>query len=396
VPDEYPHRLPEDPLQASAARALEDGRLAGEVLDAGWRLRYVSRELRNLVGFYEDDELGYGVVSVARATMLPEVWRLSEKSLRTWWKLDGPYLRHDLGGEGEEVTDADLGPLAETLLAVDAVAPPIAWAGSFVTTFPDRSPAAVSRLSVRLVREDGSLGGILGLYVGGGLRGSVQAMLSRGDAGMYERMAALTEPKRRPSAILFTDLEASAVLSRKLSTQRYFDLIAELTTLIDAAVIDNGGIVGKHVGDGVSAFFLAEQCGGEDGAAGAALRAVCQIMASASSLEISDEPLDVNAGVHWGATPVIGQVVTGGRLEVSALGDEVNQAARLQEAARGGRALASKDLLERIDADLAVRLLGADPTAAGYQILGELEGVGEKARRDAGGLAVAELRFAGD
>lgn len=396
VPDEYPHRLPEDPVLALAARALEDGRLAGEVLDAEWRLRYVSSELRNLVGFYEDDELGYGVISVTRATVLPEVWRLSEESRRTWWRLEGPYLRHDRGEAGEGAARSDLDPLTDPLLALDAVVPPIAWAGSFVTTFSDGSPAAVTRLSVRLIRDDGSLGGMLVLYVGGGLRGSVQALLSRGDAGMYERMAALAEPKRRPSAILFADLEASAVLSRKQSTKRYFDLIRELTTLIDAAVIDNGGIVGKHVGDGVSAFFLAEQCGGEEGAAGAALLAVGQIMESVSRLEVTDGPLDVNAGVHWGATPVIGQVVTGGRLEVSALGDEVNQAARLQEAARGGRTLATKDVLERIEADLAVRLLGADPTAAGYEILGEIEGVGEKARRDAGGLAVAELRFAGD
>ena len=81
---------------------------------------------------------------------------------------------------------------------------------------PDYLPAH-RRLVVRLVRPDGEFAGILGLYVGGGLRGSVQAMLSRGDDRMFERMAVLTEPARRPAAILFCDLEDSGVHSRKLS-----------------------------------------------------------------------------------------------------------------------------------------------------------------------------------
>ena len=36
--------------------------------------------------------------------------------------------------------------------------------------------------------------------------------------------------------------------------------------------------------------------------------------------------------------------------------------------------------------------LGIEPDAMSYEILGEIEGVGEKARRDAGGLAVADVR----
>jgi class 3 adenylate cyclase len=46
----------------------------------------------------------------------------------------------------------------------------------------------------------------------------------------------------------------------------------------------------------------------------------------------------------------MGQVVTGGRLEVTALGDPVNEAARIQESARDGSILASKAVLERLEA----------------------------------------------
>jgi class 3 adenylate cyclase len=388
--EEYPHALPADPTLAEAARALEDGRLAGEVLDAEWRLRYVSSELRNLVGCDDDEELLYGAISTIRATLAPGVWRLSEESALRWWRREGPYTRHDWRGEEERIL-AELGPRAELFTGFEPIAPPIAWAGSFETTYHvDDSPVNVGRLAVRLLRPDGSLAGILSIYVGGDLRGSVQAMLSRGDDRMFERMAALTEAARRPAAILFCDLEDSGVHSRKLSSTAYFAMIRALTTAIDEAVIEGGGIVGKHAGDGVSAFFLAEQAGGEDRAARGAIEAARRIQDVVAGFDSESGPIRVNIGIHWGATLVIGQIVTGGRLEVTALGDEVNQAARIQEVCRGGGTLVSKEVIERLEPEVATEL-GIDSGAIAYEILGEIDGASEKARRDAGGLAVAAL-----
>lgn len=386
--DAYPHPLPEDPTLAEAARALEDGRLAGEVLDAGWRLRYISSELRSLVGVDDDERLGYGWPALARAAWAPDVWRLSEQSIGEWWRLEAPWLRYD-AGPLDSARAAELGDLAALYEQVEPERPPVAWAGKFETYFTDDATAVVGRLVVRLVGREGPVG-LMAIYVGGGLRASVQAMLSRGDDRMFERMAALTMPARRPAAILFCDLEDSGLHSRRLSSQAYFELVRELTTAIDEAVIEAGGIVGKHVGDGVSAFFLAEQAGGEGGAARGALAAAAAIQGVVAGFGPASGPVRVNIGVHWGATLVIGQVVTGGRLEVTALGDEVNQAARIQEACRGGRSLASKDLIERLDPGAAAAL-GIDPGAIAYEILGELPDASEKARRDAGGLAVTEV-----
>ncbi len=392
--EEYPHALPSEPILAEAARALEDGRFAGEVLDSEWRLRYVSSELRQLVGFHGDEELGYGSVGIVRAALAPGVWRLGERSRLEWWRIEGPYVRHDLRGEEEERILDDLGPLAGPFGELAPATPPIAWAGGFETSFSDGSPVNVGRLAVRLLRPNGGLAGILSLYIGGALRASVQAMLSRGDDRMFERMAALTEPARRPGAVLFCDLEGSGVHSRKLSSTAYFAMIRDLTTAIDEAVIEAGGIVGKHVGDGVSAFFLAEQLAGEAAAARGAIMAARRIQRAAAGFHSESGPVEVNIGIHWGATLVIGQVVTGGRLEVTALGDEVNEAARIQEVSSGGRMLASKHVLERLGPAEASEL-GIDPVAIAYEILGEIAGAGEKARRDAGGLAVAELSSQG-
>ncbi len=108
------------------------------------------------------------------------------------------------------------------------------------------------------------------------------------------------------------------------------------------------------------------------------------------AIDIGDVQVQIKVGLHWGATLVIGQITTEGRLEVTALGDEVNEAARVEQAASGGQILATKSLLERLERDDAAAA-GIDPDSFTYTLLEELPGVSEKAVRDAGGLAVAEL-----
>jgi class 3 adenylate cyclase len=98
----------------------------------------------------------------------------------------------------------------------------------------------------------------------------------------------------------------------------------------------------------------------------------------------------VNSGVHWGGTLYMGQLVTGGRLEVTALGDEVNECARIEQTARDGRALASKTLVEHLTEQDAFDL-GLDPDSLVYRTIAELADAPEKSVRDAGGIAVTEL-----
>ena len=95
-------------------------------------------------------------------------------------------------------------------------------------------------------------------------------------------------------------------------------------------------------------------------------------------------------GLHWGSTLYVGSISTGGRTEVTALGDEVNECARIEACATGGRVLASKDLIERLerqDADA----IGIDPGRITYTQLGALPTATEKARRDAPAVAVTEI-----
>jgi class 3 adenylate cyclase len=80
-----------------------------------------------------------------------------------------------------------------------------------------------------------------------------------------------------------------------------------------------------------------------------------------------------------------------GRLEISALGDEINEAARTEQAAQGDQVLASKPLLERlVEADASA--LDLDPQRVAYHALAETEGASGKAKREAGSIAVPDVR----
>lgn len=215
---------------------------------------------------------------------------------------------------------------------------------------------------------------------------------------MYQRMANLEQPRRCQGAILFADLEGSTRLSRSLSTSTYFRLIRSLATAMDGAIASNGGVVGKHAGDGVSGFFLTSETEDASQMAGGALAAAREIRAAAidaigslaKDTYVDPKSFGMNVGLHWGTSLFVGQLVPGGRLDLTALGDSVNECARIQEAASGGQVLASKHFLEHLS-EHAISDAGLDLDTVVYQTVAEVEGVSEKAARDAGSIPVTRI-----
>lgn len=256
-----------------------------------------------------------------------------------------------------------------------------------------------SAIITEVFDRQGAYVGMVSLF-GAALPSHLVNFLARGDAAALERMVKLTTPGRRSAAILFADVQSSGTLSRRLPSAVYFRLVRSLITAIDSVVVGHGGIVGRHAGDGATAFFLTEDVGSASEAAraaissarsiGDAVREVAAEVESESDGLISAKDCTINTGLHWGGSLYMGQLNTGGRLEVTALGDPVNECARIQESARDGEILVSKALIENLDVDAAAGL-AIDPDALSYVSISQLAHASEKAVRDAGGIAVTSL-----
>ena len=387
--------LPEHPELREIALAMEGAGISGELLDANWQLVFISTEEARVVGVPPEEVAGlYGKSLVMRQIDDADDWGITPEVSRSWWRENVPVMRHYLT-PGEAVFDEVFGPLAEHAARVDPVEhPPRAWQHSYEFPAERRLRRTwlgdVTFLDLRLDDRSGQFIGVLRLSRAA-MPDSLLTRLGRGDRGLFERMDRVREPARRPAAILFADLAASSVLSRRLSSRGYFDLIGGVTGLIDAAVIARHGIVGKHAGDGASALFLVDDLGGSESAsARAAIEAARAIREGAVDLCSESVSVRLNIGLHWGSTLMVGQVATSGRLDVNALGDQMNEGARIEAAARNGAILASKDLIERLDAEDA-RAAGIDPDAIAYTPLGELSGTGDDAMRDAGTIPVTAI-----
>jgi class 3 adenylate cyclase len=378
--------------------SLERTGWAAIIHDSDWKLAWVSEEAKLLLGESDPDRLGVGTHILETSQLDP--WRrsITDESYETWLDVTLPYLAHDHpdGPDGLcELVDDDA--LRERLAGVEPAAPPPLWSSTLDFLQPDMPPAEITYIAMRH-EVDGKLLGTSLVY-GPHIPASLLAFLVRGDENMFRRMARLFEPEPRPAAILFADLRSSSELSRRLPSSGYFELMREILTAIDSEVIAHKGIVGKHVGDGVTAFFLSDDLGSDSRAARAAIDTACKLPGAAARAAqgaaetgVHVEPGEVELGIatHWGAALYMGQIVTGGRLEVTALGDAVNEAARCEQSAREGEVLASKDLVERLDGEDA-ESLGLDLHRLRYRPLAEVPGSDDKAKRDAGGVAVTDL-----
>jgi class 3 adenylate cyclase len=391
-----PTPLPEHPELRDIAEAMEAAGMLFEIFDARYRCVYFSRELARLMEVSADEARRLiGRSSIARALREDaEIIRVSRESGSAWFQHNAPIMRRYLDPDDpdfDEIFDST-SPFAAEIEPAESV--PRGWYDR--VAFPANLRFRRSMLGdqhqvqLRISDDHGSFIGVVWMYRGI-LSETLLQRLGRGEPELFERMDRVREPGRRTAAILFADLEASGVLSRHLSSRGYFDLIRDLTDLIDTSVIVHEGITGKHAGDGGSALFLAADFdGSESGAARAAIETARAIRDGSEELGPEDVEVKVNVGVHWGATLMVGQVATRGRLEVTALGDQMNEGARIEAAATGGAILASKDLVERLDATDA-KATGIDPDAIAYTTLGELDGASDKAIRDAGTIAVTPI-----
>jgi adenylate cyclase len=139
--------------------------------------------------------------------------------------------------------------------------------------------------------------------------------------------------QERMIAVLFADIRSfTGIAEQKLP----YDLVFLLNSYFEAvgeAITAAGGIVDKFIGDGVMALFGVDS-GPQEGcrqaltAAKAMLREV-GVLSQALSEELP-APLRIGIGIHCGPA-VVGRMGYGTSVHLTAIGDTVNVASRLQD-----------------------------------------------------------------
>ena len=399
VGTDEPCPLPADSVLAEAATALSTTGQSAWIMDRCWRFVYVTDDARALwvdraggrLGsvatghhVFSTESLGVGANWRFGLTTL-ELWRAMFRSLGPLVLADTPDGRDGL----RTVIDNRLHDLLDEIEPNHEVAH-----GFRVTAMGLHDPVPSMMTATRLRDAHGRLRGtalvgtpIVPMSVLGG-------MVWERDLDHIARMQRFLRAGRYPAAILFADLERSSALLRSLPTKAYFNLGRRLVRAADRCVVTEGGLVGRHLGDGVVAFFPAETSGSESAAARACIATARTLREElpriAARSELGADSLVVRFGLHWGSTVFIGNISTSARAEVTALGDEVNEAARIEQSATGGRILASKALVEHLTpSDAAAVDVDADHMV--YEQLGALDTATRKARTDAPAIAVCEL-----
>lgn len=269
--------MPEEPALAAVAAALSDAGHWAEIVDRDWRLVYSTGDLRRIYGGLTDlAPVALGVHYFGPEAMSIRLrWRSGPNTLdlvREMFSVFGGLILADTAGGRDELRELVHPALRDIVDQVSLVDPSPArsfvWRGMHVGT-----PVDAVTTAMRVHDAAGRHAGTALIFKPGAGMAILATVAVGVDQRHFERMQHVAKAARRPAAILFADLEASSPLARRLPTAGYFALGRRLARAADRCVIDAGGIVGRHVGDGVVAFFLAETAGSESAAARACIAA---------------------------------------------------------------------------------------------------------------------------
>ena len=168
---------------------------------------------------------------------------------------------------------------------------------------------------------------------------------------------AYIEGSERDIAIMFVDIRAfTKMAEKKLPYDTVFVLNQYFQTM-GTAVEDAGGQLDKFIGDGVMALFGIES-GPGDGCREALIAARAMAVSlkdlNANLKEDLDEAIRIGIGIHVG-TVIVGEMGYAAVRSVTAVGDAVNTASRLETANKdfASQLVVSAEVAERAAVDLS-------------------------------------------
>ncbi len=163
-------------------------------------------------------------------------------------------------------------------------------------------------------------------------------------AALRAKIGAEAGEKRSLLTVLFSDISGFSALSRDLDVEDMQEVMGQLWRELDQTIVSHNGQIDKHIGDRVMAVWGLAQPGENDPEQ--AVRAAWQMQAKVAALrEEQGIALSIRIGVNTGLTSVSHIASTG---ELNIIGDTVNLASSLEQAAPTDRILLSQSTNSRV------------------------------------------------
>jgi adenylate cyclase len=301
-----------DSGQMVAALAAERGWVSDLLFDVGFPGREAGTWVRE-VG--EQAAIGAGVVIAAAAAWRTVAWQRAKR-------LAGITIRYS---DGQKVSIGEGVSILEASRLADIPHASVCGGRGRCSTCRVRVSEGLADLPPA---DEGELKVLARVNAPAGVRLACQLRPTKDARNRAEHESGA----EREIAIMFVDIRAF----RKLFEDELpFDIVFLLNQYIrymGAAIEDNGGRLDKFIGDGIMALFRIEN-GPSLGArqALAATARMSEVLGDLNATLASDlaEPLRIGVGVHIGAV-IVGEMGYSATRSISAIGDAVNVASRLE------------------------------------------------------------------
>ena len=145
--------------------------------------------------------------------------------------------------------------------------------------------------------------------------------------------------ERRIVTILFSDIVGSTSIAEQLDPEEWREIVESVHQLAGEIVLQHRGIVLQYLGDGMLAIFGAEHASERDPER--AIRAALDLARQVPGLPTHPK-IEIRASIHTGLV-VLGEMGSATKSELTASGDAMNLAARLQSAAAPNSVLISHE-----------------------------------------------------
>jgi class 3 adenylate cyclase/tetratricopeptide (TPR) repeat protein len=179
---------------------------------------------------------------------------------------------------------------------------------------------------------------------------AVQRLIPKAFAERLRATRGHVSHERRMVTILFSDVRGSTAMGEQLDPEEWLEIMSGAFEFLIQPIYNYEGTLARLMGDAVLAFFGAPIAHEDDPER--AIRAALEILEGAREYAAKLEEqgmagLNVRVGINTGLV-VVGEVGSDLRVEYTAMGDAVNLASRMEQAAPPGGILISHDTYRHV------------------------------------------------